>query len=130
MSNVPFWKDSVIKRFECPKGMSVKTFAVRELTVADDREIDQNVALFWPKSKDGVSQKANVYEAIRRSLVEVDGKPVDSAVPYTGMDKWTQKTMNFVIQAYLLVNGSAQDSTEENDLLGKAVTIGLDQLGG
>lgn len=132
MSNeIPFWKDVAIQRFKCPPGLSIKSVSIRELTVADDKEIEQNLNLFWPaKGKDKEpSMKAHLYEAVRRSIVEVDGKTVEFASPYMDMDKWTQKTVAFVIEAFSKVNGSVEDK-DSKSFLESAETISLDRLGG
>lgn len=134
-NSIPFWSKVQIRRFDCPKGLAIKSFAIRELTVADDKEIEQNVALFWKSSKsEEASPRAMMYESVRKALVEVDGVALDSATPYTKMDTWTQKTMLFVIRAYSLVNGMGEedgDYSEEQvkSFLERGAAVTFDRLG-
>lgn len=132
---IPHWSKVDIRRFNCPKGLSIKNFAVRELTVADDKEIEHNVTLFWKASKgDDVSAKAQMYESVRKALVEVDGVQLELSSPYMGMDTWTQKTMLFVIRAYAMVNGMGDedgDYSEEQikSFLEQGAPVSFDRLG-
>ncbi len=132
---IPYWSKVQIRRFTCPKGLSISTFAVRELTVADDKEIEHNISLFWKNGKnEEASGKASMYESVRKALVEVDGVQLDPAIPYLGMDSWTQKTMLFVIRAYALVNGMGDDDSDYSEeqiksFLEQGAAVSFDRLG-
>lgn len=87
---------------ELPDGYSIKTFAIRERIVRDDKAIAAAVDRFWPDTNKPGGDKANAkaVEAVRHCLVEVDGTPVNTdSQPYMDLDNWTQMTLFAVMQA-------------------------------
>jgi hypothetical protein len=97
------------RRYECPENCTVKEFVIRELTGHDDIQIAA-----WVDRKASASIAENfvaVYElkrneAIRCSLVTVDGKPVNEhGVPYAALDDWSVRTLAFLTKAFNSLNG-------------------------
>lgn len=134
-NGIPYWKNARIRRFNCPPGLSISSFAIRELVVADHKEIESNLALFHPvKPGYDHSNVTQMYESIRRALVEVNGAELDTNVPYLGMDEWTQRTITFVMRAYAVVNGIGEDDDDLSEasikgFLEQAQPISFDRLG-
>lgn len=88
---------------ELPDGYSIKTFAIRERLVRDDKFIAANVERFHPETKKPGADKgaATVVESVRHLLVEVDGKPVNTdSEPYMALEDWTEATFTAVISAW------------------------------
>jgi len=99
-------KDKLIhKLFELPEGCSVKSFVVREIDGADEREAGRWLAAAGSSVDD--MGLAIMDEQLRISIVGVDGETVEQ--PYTGMDAWSAKTRRFLLEAFSLLNGVKDD---------------------
>lgn len=82
-------------------------FVVRELNGYDDFDIAA-----WIEAAGGTELTGNAalkleaQEAIRRSIVSVDGVEVNvDSVPWKGMDKWSRRMMQFAGTAFNELNG-------------------------
>lgn len=116
---IPEKKHHRMKRFMLPDGCDAKEIVVRELDGDDDMEI-----AVWTEAKLNSAIKDNIMavlevkktEAARRSLVVVDGRTVNqNGIPFSEMDKWSQKTMIFVFRAYNRLNGAEDDDLKKFD---------------
>lgn len=104
------------KRYRLPPGCSCKEFVMRELTNADRLEAairaDASKSSAMPDDIGNQIEHRRV-EAVRLSLVSVDGKPVNVDLPYAGMDAWTERTLTFAMTAYQDLNGIEPEEVED-----------------
>lgn len=106
------------KRYRLPPGMSCREFVMRELDASDEIE-----AAIWADKRRGSAQDGVLSmvggeqrEAMRLSLVSVDGKPVNvDGVPFMGIDKWSYRTMRYVQRAFANLNGVKDKDLESFD---------------
>ncbi len=96
-------------KFKMPKGCSVREIVVRETTGKDEGEA---VALAKQKGEKG----SFLDEMVKRSIMSVDGSPVSQ--PFTDLEEWSSKTRSYALKAYLKVNGT--DDNESEDFLQSA----------
>ena len=109
------------KRFHLPAHKageppySCQSFVLRELTAGDQRE----AALWADRRRDATSDsplaqfQQERFEALRLSLVEVDGKPVNQdGIPFLALDDWTYRTLVFARLAFNSLNGADDEALE------------------
>jgi len=105
------------REFHLPSGCSVGSFVMRELDGNDDLDI-----AVWIEAASTSAIEENPIalmkfervEALRCSLVSVDGEPVNvDGKPYKGMDKWSRRTMQFVGTAFNELNGAEADELKK-----------------
>lgn len=98
---------------DLPKNASCREFVIRELDGTDDLTVGM-----WVDRKvtDVIANNAvalmdlRKHEAMRCSLVSVDGKEVNlHNVPYAAMDTWTQRTLTALATAFHRLNGLEAD---------------------
>lgn len=99
------------RTFKLPERCSAKEFVMREIDGHDEKDIGAWIDLaiaanpIIAGSKDKL-QEAENRESIRRSLVSVDGVEVNlNGVPYSGLEGWNRRTMNFAAIAFRTMNG-------------------------
>ncbi len=93
------------RRFQLPKGCTVKSFVIRELDGHDEL-----LASRWADAKTGsADNKTNALmdENLRVAIVEINGKEVIQ--PYLDMDKWSSKTRRFLLEAWGRLNAAPED---------------------
>lgn len=105
------------KRFELPKGCSVKSFVMREIDGQDERDAGRWIAARGTNIDD--PSVAIMEEQLRISIVGVNDQSVEQ--PYTGLDKWSTKTRRYLIQAWTLLNGI--DDEDLADFIGAATDL-------
>lgn len=99
----------IMKRYSLPDYCDVATLVMRELDGTDEIE----AAIWADKNKSSAlasspiaAMESEQRESIRLSLVEVDGEPVNvGGIPYAAMNDWSYRTMRFVNQFFLDLNG-------------------------
>lgn len=104
------------KRFPLPKGHPIKTIGIRELTGRDDIQIATMLeAKVTPsmRENDDVVTNARAMENLRAAIVEVDGRPVDQAVPFTALDGWPKKTHGVLFAFFNELNGVDPDDVKK-----------------
>lgn len=95
----------VHKKFTLPKGCSVESFVIREIDGKDELEASR-----WVSAKaTGADDEAAlmVEERVRVSVFSVNGQRVEQ--PYTGLNKWSTKTRNLLLQAWMSLNTVPDD---------------------
>jgi hypothetical protein len=94
---------------------------VTELVMRELDGDDQIEASIWADKKLSSAMRdsavamyaAEQREAIRISLVEVDGQQVNlDGIPFSGMDTWSMRTMRFVLKAFADLNGAEASELE------------------
>lgn len=87
--------------------LTIKTFTVRE---TDGK--DEDLAAMRAKSVGGSATVLE--ELIKRSITEVDGKPVNTeeGVPFAAWDTWNSATRSFVTQAYQALNAIVKEDLD------------------
>lgn len=106
----------LMKRFEFPRGCDIQTAVLREL----DGNDDEQVSILADARADGVQRQSVMLmsqieqrEALRMSLVEVDGDPVNAdGVPWGGLDDLSMRTLRLLQVAFAEVNGVTGDEAE------------------
>lgn len=116
----------LMKRFTFPPRCDVREVVVRELDGSDD----EHASILADKradsaQKDSLTLMAQIEqrEAMRLSLVEVDGEPVnqDGGI-YDAMDSWSIRTLRFMQLAFSDVNGASGEEAEGFRKAAKVVT--------
>lgn len=100
------------KRFVLPKGLSCGEMVVRELSGKDDLTAAQRADAKLSadeKLNPIVSMQVQRREAMRLSLVEVDGRKVNLGEPFMNLDDWSQRTVVFLSRAFEELNGVKED---------------------
>jgi len=87
------------KRFTLPDGCTVAEFVVRELVAKDEVKAAQLA------DASGGADSDLQREMLRLSICEVDGVKVNEASPYFDMDQWSLRTLRYLQQAWLDLNG-------------------------
>jgi len=109
----PAPRQRYMKRFPLPERCDAKEFVIRELDSNDDIQAAIMADKMAPAAiKDSAIglMSSEQREAVRLSLVEVDGVPVNQdGIPFLAMDEWSARTMRFALQAYMQVNGVTPD---------------------
>lgn len=102
------------KEYKLPKRCSCQSFVMRELTADDEliAAMQADMKMTSGSSNQVLSMMGvEQQEAMRLSLVSVDGVPVNvDGIPFTDMDTWTYRTMRHVHAAFQDLNGV--DATE------------------
>lgn len=113
----PVWS----MRFPLPKRkknkppFSCQEFVMREL-LATDQEMAAHLAEENAKDDDTDKKRGERYvtQAIRMSLVEIDGEKVNHLIlPLTQIDGWSLATMAFLRLAFEHMNGGSDDEVED-----------------
>lgn len=103
----PEWRKRA-ELWTCPAGCSVKTFVVRELDGNDIVEAGRWLDVkLTPAERMDLPKlfEAQRRERMRRSLVQVDGRPVNvDGLPFAEMDDWSHKTLLVLERAYQRLN--------------------------
>lgn len=108
-------RDVLKKRFTLPEGCACKSFVMRELIVADQREISLNTDINRTTDMDamGVFQLQRK-EAMKLAICAVDDRPVNVAgIPFTEFEYWNYTTLEYVLLAYNDLNSGADDNSED-----------------
>ncbi len=109
----------LVKKFTFKEGYDCKTLVIRELTGIDEME-----AAVWADkhstSAVGTTARNEQAEAMRLSIVEVDGKKV--VQPYMQIDDWGFRTIRLLRECFAEVNGV--DPSEVKNVLAEAEIIG------
>lgn len=108
-------RDVLKKRFSLPERCSCKSFVMRELIVADQREISLNTDINRTSDMDamGVFQLQRK-EAMKLAICAVDDRPVNVAgIPFTEFENWNYTTLEYVLLAYNDLNSGADDNSED-----------------
>lgn len=106
------------KRWLMPRngqGFSCKEFVMRELSGEDELEAAKWADKRRSEADTGALAVMNSEqrEAIRLSLVSVDGEPVGGDIPYMAIDKWNLRTMRLVRHAFNDLNGVGESDLED-----------------
>jgi len=120
-------KGALTKRYQLPKGCSVREVVIRELCGNDELE----AALWTERHADAALLEtpqgqiaAEQREMVRLSLVEVDGAEVNvDGVPYMGLDTWSVKTFRAVRLFFNDIN-SLDGAQLKSALEGAQVVVG------
>lgn len=115
------------KRYRLPAGCSVREVVMRELDGNDEVEAavmaEQRASSATKGSVAGMIG-AEQREAIRLSLCEVDGKPVNAdGVPFMAMDRWTMRTMRAINRFFADLNGLPEDELKNAVAGAEVVTV-------
>lgn len=95
--------------FPASKGVKdFKSITIREVNGEDELEAAKVAAAKDLQS--GGKEKHPVFtELLRRSIVEVNGKPVGGIVPFDEFDSWRVASRNAVSRFYEVLNGLDDD---------------------
>jgi len=115
-----------MRKYSLPSGMGycVRSIVMRELVSADDITAAINAEKFGPGGYDKLETGVQISqrEKIRLSLVEVDGKRVNTdGLPYMAFDGWNAKTVRFVEKKYHEMNGITEADIEVFNQRGELV---------
>lgn len=116
----------LVKTFTLPAGLDCQEITIRELTGKDDITI-----AVWTEQrvKGDSALKENftaalgveMQEAMRCSIVAVDGVPADGPMGFRGMDDWSKRTMRFLQDGFNDINGV--DSEDLKKFRSSAVVV-------
>lgn len=110
MASKPYWADKcAIIQLRMPKGSSLRTVSVRELTNHDRRNAAQAVS---SKRETTDYNRLLGDEMLRLSICEVNDKPHDGIMPIAGFADWLIRDTAYVRALYSKLN-----DVEESDLI-------------
>lgn len=90
--------------FRMPRGCTVGTIHLRETTGKDEQR-----AVLLAKQKG--DKGSFLDEMVKLSIVRVDDEPVEQ--PFTEIEDWSSKTRAYALKAYLKINGTDEDESED-----------------
>ncbi len=122
------------KLFTLPLGLDCSSFVMQELDGIDEIAIAEAMQIKLEEATSGTRDSGLAVMAIRQreewrhALVEVDGVAVNvDGVPFSAMDKWKQRTIRYVAEAFGIMNGVGAGDLKKfaTDARTVAVTSGM-----
>lgn len=119
----------MIKRYTMPKGSPASTVTMRELSGRDELEAAKAADALTPQKTVEALTDAERREAVRISLVEIDGKAIDHAVPLFEIDEWPRRARKALEAFFADLNGINRSDVDKCTASAESLSDGAGRFG-